>query len=178
MVWSRIKKAFDFGGVKRKLDLPPGFSWQDPVLPVAVRLTNSTDDERVVVKLSFTISESTSSQNSKDGKQKSAAPPTTFITYERPVEIRLAPGQEETVDVEIPLSVKGTLDAEDGEAPGWMSTAASALGTFQNMTRNDRNYTVAAGHTVEGFKPTGMSGRSIRHLRPGESAGSWTRHFG
>jgi hypothetical protein len=178
MVWNRIKKMFDFGGVKRKLDLPPGFSWHDPVLPVAVRLTNTTDEERTVVKLSFTISESSSSQSSKDGEQNSSGPARTLLSLERPVEIRLAPGESETVEVEIPLSVKGTLDAEDGEVPGWMSTAASALSTFQNMSRNDRNYTVSAGHTVEGFKPTGLSGRSIRHLRPGESAGSWTRHFG
>lgn len=162
MVWNKIKKMFDFGGVKRKLDLPPAFSWNDPVLPVAVRLTNTTDEERVVVKLSFKISESTT--GSKDGDQKSASETRTFVHFQHPVEIRLAPGAEETVEVEIPLSVKGTLDAEDGEVPGWMSTAASALGSFQNMTRNDRNYTVSAGHTVEGFKPTGLSGRSVRHL--------------
>lgn len=176
MVWNKLKKMFDFGGVKRKLDLPPAFSWHDPVLPVAVRLTNTTDEERVVVKLSFTIAESSSSSSKDD--QTSSGPSRTLLTLERPVEIRLAPGEEETVEVEIPLSVKGTLDGEDGEVPGWMSTAASALGSFQNMTRNDRNYTVSAGHTVEGFKPTGLSGRSIRHLRPGESVGSWTRHFG
>lgn len=176
MVWNKIKQWFDRGGVKRKLDLPPAFSWHDPVLPVAVQLTNKSDEERVVVKLSFSISESSTS-SSKDDKS-SSGPSRTLLTLERPVEVRLAPGESETVEVEIPLSVKGTLDEAGDDVPGWMSTAASALGSFQNMTRTDRNYTVSAGHTVEGFKPTGLSGRSIRHLRPGESAGSWTRHFG
>jgi hypothetical protein len=180
MVWNRIKKMFDHGGVKLRYDFPKAFKWQDPVLPVAVELTNTTDEERAVVNLAFKIAED-SSNRSKDDKDGSwATDARTFLTYEHPVDVRLAPGEATTVEVDIPLSAQGILDASGGadEQPGWAATAIAAISAFDNMKRFDKSYMLSVCHTVEGYRPAPMRGRSIRHLRPGESAGSWSRHFG
>jgi hypothetical protein len=102
----------------------------------------------------------------------------TIITFEKPVEVRLAPGASETVEAEIPLSMAGALDGAGDEIPGWVATAATAVSAFQNMSRNDKYYKVSAAHTVDGYKPSVRKGKRIRHLRPGESIGSWTINFG
>jgi hypothetical protein len=181
MVWNRIKKMFDHGGVKLRYDFPKAFKWQDPVLPVAIELTNTTDEQRAVVNLSFKLSEDMSNRKSKDGKDVSVtAEARTFLIYEHPVDVKLAPGETSTVELEIPLSAQGILDAsgDADDQPGWATAALSALSAFDTMKRFDRSYMLSVCHSVEGYRPAPVRGRSIRHLRPGESAGSWTRHFG
>jgi hypothetical protein len=182
MVWSRIKKMFDQGGVKLRYDFPKAFKWQDPVLPVAIELTNTTDEERVVVNLAFKIAEDSSNQRNgdKDDSWATEGQRRIFLTYEHPIDVRLAAGEATTVEVAIPLTAQGILDAsgEADEQPAWARAAMAAMSAIDSMKRFDKSYMLSVCHTVEGYRPAPMRGRSIRHLRPGESAGSWSRHFG
>lgn len=182
-LWSKIKKAFDAGGVKMRIDSPEAFRWEDPTLSVAVELTNSTEEERVVTLLEFAIDETrdASERRQADKEQASRRDPRTYMTYGHEVDIRLAPGETTTTTIDVPLSLTGALDVLDGagEAPGWMSKVGDAIGKVRDFTDDEMWYDLSVRQVVEGANVSATKSRRIRRLRPGElQKGIWTVDFG
>ncbi len=182
-LWSKIKKAFDAGGVKMRIDSPEAFRWEDPILSVAVELTNTTEEERVVTLLEFAISETrdASERRLADKKQASRRDPRTYTTYRHEVAIRLGPGETTTSTIDMPLSLTGALDVlgADGQAPGWMSKVGDAIGKVRDFTDDEMWYDLSVRQVVEGANVSATTSRRIRRLRPGEiQKGAWTINFG
>ncbi|MBK5222906.1 MAG: hypothetical protein JJE52_08530 [Acidimicrobiia bacterium] len=132
-ILDKIKKAFDKGGVEIDIDCPEIFRWGDGVLPVAVRLENESDEERLVTSLELSLAEDllladhsdeTPSERARRNRQNEKS----AVTFNHESPITLAPGQVLTLEIEFPLSPQGALDSVGAgeEAPAWLSRRAAS----------------------------------------------------
>jgi len=175
-LWDKIKKVFDTGGVKLRFETPVVFRWQDDALPVVVTLVNTTEEPRTVRRLTFEISESDrEAPGSKaDSTAGSSEDLRTVLTYEHELAVAIEPGAEATVEVAVPLSIGGTVEAvDDGPVPGWLSKVGDAMSSARAHATGRRWYRLTVSRVVEGFDTSSGTTKDIRHLAPGEHVKVW-----
>lgn len=184
-ILDRIKKAFDKGGVGIEVDCPDTFRWADGVLPVAVHLENSSEEERLVTSLELSLAEEVRSdrrdESPSDRAQRQRESERSSLTFDHSVPITLAPGEAHTVEIEFPISMRGALDAigVGEDAPGWLSAASGVLNAAKELTRDEPWYQLRARPHVEGFTAAEVASQRLRNLRTGEFVGRfWTHRFG
>lgn len=54
----KIRKVFDTGGVVVELETPKSFSWDDPTIPVQVKVTGHGSEVRQLQQLGFSLKDS------------------------------------------------------------------------------------------------------------------------
>jgi hypothetical protein len=158
-IWDKVKKGFDSGGVKVRVDCPQKFRFSDPELPLAVELQNSTEEPRTVTKLKVKIEGDESDREATDRPD---------VSYEQDEPIMLAPGETKVVELRVPLSAQNVAELLTGDdVPGWMKKAGKVAGVALPDDRDDW-YRVSVAPAVEGFQLVKWSSTRIRHLKPNE----------
>jgi hypothetical protein len=171
-IWDRVKKGFDSGGVKLRVQCPQTFRFTDSELPLAVELQNSTDEPRTVTALKVKIEGDESDREATD-------PPD--VSYEQDEAIMLAPGETRIVELGVPLSAQGVAEMLAGaDVPGWMKQAGKLAGMARGADTKDSRYRVSVAPTVEGFELQKWSSTLTRHLKPNEKdlGNGWSYSFG
>lgn len=166
--FARLKKMFDSGGVKASIVADKTFRWSDDVLPVEITVRNSADEPRTVNSIRLQLVE--------HNREKPATTRKVHGRYEglnmfvsEPVTI--AAGGEHTLQVKMPLSLQGTADTIDAEAPGWLKGLSAAVNVAKEFTRDHEWYELRVIPEVEGFTATRIGTHRIRNLRTGEWGG-------
>ena len=152
-----IKKNFDAGGIKVKIDTPKSFKWSDGSIPVTVTLTGHKTEPRTVTNLRFTLEQEHEREEDDKGsfivshRSESAA-----LIVNRNETIELQPLEEVTVQMDIPL-------ATDGEAGSTGAMVGKAMDVISTFSGDAQWYTLAAHTTVEGAKQEKGASRRIRN---------------
>lgn len=187
--FDKIKKVFDKGGVDVDVDAPHTFRWSDGQLPLAVQVSNGSDEERVVTQLEVRLHEDVrmtdrdEDESPSDQARDVRRAERSGLTFTHAEPLTLSPGSTVTVELSMPLSLQGAVDAVGGsdEAPGWLSAASSAVNAFKEATREEEWYRLKVTPTVEGFSAVDVASIRIRNLRFGEreiGGVIWTHRFG
>lgn len=144
-LFDKIRKAFDTGGIRVRLEAPGHFDWQDPGIPVQVTLTGHDAEPRTVQHLSFTLKDVGDNQGAPglrdrderhrpDGRRFSAR-------FDHPLGLQLAPGEERVVEVVVPLP--------GGEEPG-LADRMSFGPDGVTLHLGDQWYVLSVSAPVEG----------------------------
>lgn len=185
-IFDKIKKAFDKGGVGVDIDCPETFRWSDGSLPVAVQLTNSSDEERVITHLTLSLGEDTllADRDEDDSPSERAREKRRLeesaTTFEHREPITLAPGEVRALEIDLPLSLSDALDTVGAgdAAPGWLQTASKVLDAANEIRSDAEWYRLKVRPHVDGFSAAEVESRRVRNLRLGESqVGLWTHRF-
>ena len=171
-IWDRVKKGFDSGGVKLRVQCPQTFRFTDAELPLAVELQNSTDEPRTVTALKVKIEGDESDREATDRPD---------VSYEQGESIALAAGETKIVELQVPLSAQGVTEMLTGDdVPGWMQQAGKLTGAARGASTKDSRYRVSVAPSVEGFQLQKWSSTLTRHLKPNEKeiGKGWTYKFG
>ena len=153
-IFDGIKKAFDSGGIKVKLETPNSFTWSDGSIPVTVTLTGHKTEPRTVTDLRFTLEEvleESGSGSSGISNRRGAS-----MTFNRSEPIQLQPLQEVSVNVDIPLAV-------GGEATGVLGMAGKVLDVLGAISADANDYELSVHTRVEGAKAEKGTSRRIRN---------------
>lgn len=171
-IWDRVKKGFDSGGVKLRVECPRTFRFTDSTLPLAVEVQNSTDEPRTVTALKVKIEGDETDREATDRPE---------VSYEQDEAITLAAGESTVVEMQVPLSAGGVAEMLTGaDVPGWMQQAGKIAGMARGAGDKNSRYRVSVAPTVEGFQLQKWSSTLIRHLQPNEKeiGKGWSYKFG
>lgn len=188
-IFDKFKKAFDKGGVGIDVDAPGSFRWKDGTLPLAVQLRNQSDEERVVTQLTVTLHEDVlngrrdADETPSERSRRQRRAEDSGLTYTHREPVTLAPGSTLAIEMSVPISLTGAVDAVGGgdEAPGWLSAASGLISAVEEVTRDEEWYRLKVTPEVEGFSAVAVASTRIRNLRFGErevGGGIWTHKFG
>lgn len=151
-LFDAIKKAFDAGGIKVKLDVPKSFKWSDGSIPATVTLIGHKAETRIVENLRFTLTERVENE---DGSRNLAGGGAK-LSINRSEPIELQPLQELTVEVVFPLPTAGEQ--------GSVTAAAGKIMDLKGRFGHDAQwYTLAVHTTVGGAKARKSASRRIRN---------------
>ncbi len=151
-----IKKAFDSGGIKVRLDAPGSFTFSEGSIPATVMLTGHKTEPRIVTELIFTFRED--SDDSDSGTSG-----VSTLTFSHSEAIELQPLQEVAVEVTFPLE----LDVQATKEAGWVGGLMKAIGT---ISQNATWYRLTVSAVVEGAGANKSASRRLR--RSGLSTGA------
>jgi hypothetical protein len=171
-IWDRVKKTFDSGGVKLRVQCPQTFRFTDAELPLAVELHNAAEEPRTVTALKVKIEGDESDREATDQPD---------VSYEQSESITLAAGETRIVELQVPLSAGAVAEMLTGDdVPDWMRQAGSLVGAARGASTKDSRYRVSVAPTVEGFQLQKWSSTLTRHLKPNEKeiGKGWTYQFG
>lgn len=116
-LFSKIKSAFDTGGIKVKLEAPDRFDWDGQGIPVRVTLTGDESEARTIQSLDFTLKDSGDNQRApgmRDSSERHRPDGRRFnARYQHLLALTLAPGQVQTVELTVPLTGGGGPGVSD-----------------------------------------------------------------
>ncbi len=158
-LFDAIKKAFDAGGIKVKLEVPKSFQWSDASIPVTVTLTGHKTEPRTVTALDFELEPDDSDQSPGNSGTRISTGQGPSLRYGHPVAITLQPLQEMTVEVQVPLKP----DAAATEEAGWVGKAVDAIATLGTITLKAAWYKLSVHTTVEGAAASKGTSKRIRN---------------
>lgn len=159
-----IRKAFDAGGIKVRLDAPSTFRWSDASIPVTVTLVGHKEEPRTVTELTFTLEEEDEDERARPGARRSGTRISNrssggSLTFTRTETIELAPLQEVQVQVQVPL----TPDAQLTDAAGVVGAAITAIAALGTITFSKPWYRLSVHSTVEGASVSKGTSRRIKN---------------
>jgi hypothetical protein len=150
-----IKKAFDAGGIKVRLETPNSFKWSDGSIPVTVKLTGHKTEPRTVTNLRFTLAEEredSSGETTSISRRNQGA----SVSVDRSESIELQPLQEDTIDFAMPL-------ATGGEAGSVAAMAGKVMDAISLFSTHAQWYSLSVHTTVEGAKAQKGTSHRIRN---------------
>lgn len=158
-----LRKQFDRGGIKVKLDLPKGFNWADGVIPAQVTVTGHKAEPRKVREFHFLVQDDEKSQSSSD-----STPSVIRVEWTQEGEIDLAPGETRQFDLGIVIPPPATRSEKEDQAfgrpaQGFMEKAFMAVAGAPSPESFNR-YLVTVEVEVEGAaKPK----KATQHIKQG-----------
>lgn len=158
-LFDSIKKAFDAGGIKVKLDAPKSFRWSDPAIAVTVTLTGHKTEPRTVTALAFELEEDDVDDNPAGSGTRVSTGRGASMRYVHEVTIELAPLEVATVDVQVPLKP----DASVTDAAGWVGKAVEAVAALGTITLSADWYKLSVHTTVDGAAASKGTSKRIRN---------------
>lgn len=160
-LFDKIKKAFDTGGIKVKIEAPKKFDWNDPAIPARVTVTGHESEPRSIAHLSFTLKDDGDNQGAPGMRDKDRPhqPDGRRFTahYDHLVALELGPGESRTFDVAVPLAAgnggPGLIDRMSFNASGatlhfgdqWYVLSVAAPVDGATMSRADTTRLKASG---------------------------------
>lgn len=177
----KIKRVFDRGGVDIHVEAPDTFRWSEGSLPVTVHLSSEATEQRVITALEFELVDDLvvtrrANEDASDYSRRRRQAKKPELEFTRSEPITLAPGEQRTIEIEVPLSLRNVIDDVIGDdAPGWMSAVGDALNVVKDVTRDDPWFYLKVRPRVEGFNAAKVATHKIRNLRSGEWGGrNWS----
>ena len=158
-LFDSIKKAFDAGGIKVKLDVPKTFTWSDASIPVTVTLTGHKTEPRTVSGLAFELEEDDVDRSPAGTGTRVSTGRGPTLRYREEVAIELAPLETVAVDVQVPLQP----DAAVTDAAGWAGKAAEVVAALSTITLSADWYKLSVHTTVDGAAASKGASRRIRN---------------
>lgn len=158
-LFDSIKKAFDAGGIKVKLDAPKTFEWSDASIPVTVTLTGHKTEPRTVTGLAFELEEDDVDRSPGGTGSRVSTGRGPTLRYREEVAIELAPLETVAVDLQVPL----TPDAAVTDAAGWVGKVAEVVAALGTITLSADWYKLSVRTTVEGAAASKGTSRRIRN---------------
>lgn len=180
--FDKIKKVFDKGGVGIDVDAPQAFRWSDDTLPLAVQLSNESDEERLVTQLVVTLHEDVDAghhqrdESAGDRARRRRRAESKGVTFTHAEPVTLAPQSTHTLELAVPLTRGATLG---DEAPGWLQAAGDVFDALDGISREGQWFRLKVTPSVEGFNAVAVGSVRLRNLRAGEFGDgiTWTHRF-
>lgn len=158
-LFDSIKKAFDAGGIKVKLDAPKTFEWSDASIPVTVTLTGHKTEPRTVTALAFELEEDDVDHSPGGTGTRVSTGRGPTLRYREEVTIELKPLETTKVDVQVPLKP----DAAVTDAAGWVGKAVEVVAALSTITLSADWYKLSVHTTVEGAAASKGTSKRIRN---------------
>lgn len=145
----KIRRVFDTGGVVVELEAPKRFGWDDPTIPVRVRVTGHGSEARKLHQLGFSLKDAVDHQpthgTGRGGRPRRGNGRRFSASYVHLVALRLRPGESRTIEVDVPLATN------DGpRLINRMSPTGGGLG----LHREAPWYVLSVSATVDGGSTT------------------------
>lgn len=169
-LFSGIKKAFNVGGVKVKVDAPSSAKTLGGTVPVTVTLTTKIPQKvnSVTVELVRRVDTSDPNQHPE--------PDSVLAKMSKEEVIQVNPGETKTLQFDMPISigqaVKETAPGEAGQMIGGILQKVQAVAGA--MSSKKYRHVIRASADVDGVSMDPADETDIMILQPGQIGGSWS----
>jgi len=174
-LFSKIKQNLNHGGVDIDFEAPASVSMQDANVPVTVTLTADQAQQINRVTAELTRTSRNQAFNQSTVNDTSPIPDVTVARVDNTQSIALAPGQSQTVQLNLVMNAGAAVQQQlpEGSAMAQVAGAISKLQTVSDSMNGDSYiYEIKVSADVEGISLDPSKIKAVQVLKPGEIGGA------